>query len=447
MEILQAIELMGKAASDLGADSWDIVGGESRSSSVSAFNQKIQNTEVSASRGVGIRAFKNGSPGYASTERLSEDSIRQTVKDALTHCELTNSLDIVIPESAEAMGPEEVESTKWNPELNEVSLETMADFALEVERKALDVSEEIVNAPYLGVGKSKNLSWFLNSRGVDISRKSNSYSAGIGVVAARGELNKMGIYSMAGRDFSESDSDLISTTAANRGLEMLDLGPIEGGLYDVMLHNRISGQIFSMFSSPYFAETVQKGQSRLTGKLGDSIADSKLTLLSEPMRTDLPGSRLFDGEGIPTRTIEVIKDGNLQSFLYNLESAAKDKVSPTGNASRSYSGAVGTGFHNLIVQPGEFSDDQLRSHSSKCLEIVKLEGGSGCSAVSGEISIGAQGFLVENGVRKHAVDGLTISINYFDLIKNILGISSEYNTEFSSVKVPSMLIHSVNVAS
>src|SRR5690606_34182208 len=138
-----------------------------------------------------------------------------------------------------------------------------------------------------------------------------------------------------------------------------------------------------------------------------------------PLVPGWPGSHLFDGEGVPARRIDVIKDGVLKTFLYNLESAAKAGVAPTGTGSRSYAGKAGTGFANYVVPLGTDSLESLLARYPKCLLIVKLEGGSGCSAISGEISIGAQGFLYENGRRVRAVDRITLSTNFFDLLKNI----------------------------
>jgi len=82
----------------------------------------------------------------------------------------------------------------------------------------------------------------------------------------------------------------------------------------------------------------------------------------------------------------------------------------------------------------------------KCLYVTQLEGGSGCSAISGEISIGVQGFWIEQGKKIHPVEGVTISSNYFDMIQNISGLSNQYSDILSSVKVPDVLIESMYVA-
>ena len=159
-----------------------------------------------------------------------------------------------------------------------------------------------------------------------------------------------------------------------------------------------------------------------------------------------PGSHLFDGEGVVTSRLEVVKDGVLQTYLYNLESAKKAGCKPTGNGSRGYSGKAGTGFSNYIVNLGDKDVSDLLSAYPQCFYVTTLDGGSGCSAISGEISIGAQGFWYEQGKRIKPVDKVTLNSNYFEMLLLIRGLSKEYSDSFSSVKVPDLLVESMFVA-
>jgi PmbA protein len=201
-----------------------------------------------------------------------------------------------------------------------------------------------------------------------------------------------------------------------------------------------------MFSSSFYADTIQKGQSRLQDLYHEKIAPDFFNLSSDPWRTDLPGSCSFDGEGVPTQKIEVVQSGVFSNKLYNLESASRDRVLSSGNASRSYNGKVETSFKNIVVAPGTYSHEALLNLFPKCLYIVKLEGNSGCSAVSGEMSIGVQGIWVENGKPVHAVEGLTLSINFFDLLKRLVALGNTYNDSFSSVKVPALAVSEVAIS-
>ncbi|MBW8886930.1 MAG: TldD/PmbA family protein [Fibrobacteres bacterium] len=425
-----------------GADHFDCVAGESDSMGLELFEGKVKSTEISNSRGIGIRIFKDNRPGFAFTEKMSYEAIAQTVKDALAHTKLTDPVDIDLPQPRPLP---DLDLKQYNPALEEVTLDQLKALGLELEAIARGADPRIDNVPYLGASRSSGMSIVRNSNGIDYHSRSNVVSAGIGVVAKQGEHKKMGVYSNGGRDFA-FDPKFMAAKAVERATELLGAESVPSGSYPVVFSNRVAPSIMSMFGSPFFAEAVQKGQSRLAGKVGQAIAVPLLNIFSEPHIPGAPGSHLFDGEGVATSRLEVVKGGVLQTYLYNLESAKKAGVAPTGSGSRGYSGKAGTGFSNYIVPKGDKSLDELLSAHPKCLFVTKLEGGSGCSAISGEISIGAQGFWYEQGKRIRPVDKITLNSNFFELLMAIRGFSGEYSDSFSSVKVPDMLVESMHVS-
>jgi PmbA protein len=239
----------------------------------------------------------------------------------------------------------------------------------------------------------------------------------------------------------------ISGEVISRAKEFLSPMAISGGKTPVILSKRISAKIISIYLSSFHASKAQKGLSRLKGRLNEEIASEKFSLFSEPLLPALSGFKLMDDEGIPTAALNIVENGVFNSFLYNLESASKENRKSTGHGERSFSGKAGTSFINAVVPLSNLSNKEILSLFPKCLLINHLEGSSGCNPVSGEISIGVQGFWCENGIPVHAVDNLTVSTNFFDLLKNIVGIGSEYNDSFSNVKVPSLAISEMSVAS
>jgi PmbA protein len=84
---------------------------------------------------------------------------------------------------------------------------------------------------------------------------------------------------------------------------------------------------------------------------------------------------------------------------------------------------------------------------SRCVLVTKLEGSSGCSTLSGDISIGVQGFYCEKGEKTKPIDKITLNTNYYDLIQNIEAFDNEYLDTYSSIKVPSFLIKEAYIAS
>lgn len=440
MNIEKALDLLSKNALAQ-CDAFDVVAGVNSSSGISVFQGKLKETEISNSSGIGIRVFCDGRPGYAFTESLEERALNQVLSDAIAHTEFTEPLPIELP--APKLDGNETEL--YFPEVEAYSFEEMKELCLDIEERSLK-NPEIENVPYLGASKSVSDFYFLNSNGIRYSRKSSHLAASVGVVAERDSVKKLGVYSQVvfnGKDF---DAEKISFNAVDRARSLLGSKPITSGIYPIVFSERVSGNIVSMYASAFSAEAVQKGNSRLKGLMGKQIAAPCFSMKNDPTRKDLPGFATFDGEGVPTELLEMVVDGKLISYLYNLETAAKDGLKSNGCASRSYGGPATCGFHNLIVEQGKLSTEELLSLFPQTLLIVKLDGNSGCNAVSGELSIGAQGFLCENGKIIHPVDGLTLSTNYFDLLQNIQAVGSEYNDHYSSVRVPALAVSNISVS-
>lgn len=442
MNIQSAITTLAELAAASKAQAFDIVGYDSFSESVEVFEQKISNTEIQSSAALGVRVFCDQRPGLAFTERLTPEALKICLADAISHTQLTDPVEYSVAE------PQTAIDTKFDhlsPDFERVALSDLADFARKLESETRSRDARIENVPYTGAGRSAATSFFLNSKGVAYQQTHQEFSAYTAAVAAAGEQKKMGFYSNSRPSFAELLPLDFAGIAARRTLEQLGAAPVKAGEYRVLFSNRVAGQILSIYQSAYFADAAQRGQSRLKGRLGERIASPLLTITSAAHDLKLKGSRARDAEGSPTRDITVVEAGTFTNFLYNLESASKDKTKSTGNAVRSIGSKAATGFKNIVVQPGKDTAAALTG-SGRVLLIDKLEGAAGCSAVSGEMSIGAQGFLYENGERVQPVDRITLSSNIFEMLQNIEAISNEYNDQYGSVRVPDLLVGKISVA-
>ena len=396
-----------------------------------------------SSQGMGIRLFKGKKPGYAYTQKVGKESVVQMVEDAMAHTDLTEDVDIELPEPEEIP---DIELQRWNPELETLSLEVMKDFCLDMEQRARDGHKKIVNVPNAGIGKGSHHMALVNSKGLDYRSKSNSISAYVSVVAQDGEQKKTGSYGNGGRSFLDFNLQRFADRAVVRGVELLGAEPIQSCEIPVVFSNRVSPSIIGLFSSCLSADAVQKGQSRLAGKLGSQIGSDLVQLSCEPHLEKRPGSRLIDSEGVVCHPLKLIHEGHLCSYIYNLESAAKEGRKSTGHGARGLRGKAGHGFSNLIMGKGDEHLHDLLSRHSRCLYILKLEGSSACSAISGDISIGVQGWLMEEGQMIQPVDSITLNGNFFDLLKGVTGISDQYSDTFTGVKVPDLLVEGMQIS-
>ena len=84
-----------------------------------------------------------------------------------------------------------------------------------------------------------------------------------------------------------------------------------------------------------------------------------MTIIDDGTIRGLLASRPFDGEGLPTRRKALVQKGELATYLLDSYSARKLGLAPTGNASRGLSDAPGVSPHNLYLEPGPYTPEQI----------------------------------------------------------------------------------------
>ena len=101
------------------------------------------------------------------------------------------------------------------------------------------------------------------------------------------------------------------------------------------------------------------------------------------------------------------------------------------------------GSTNLFFENGKISyEDLLKSHS-KILYVTETIG-HGTNLVTGDYSVGATGFLVEDGELKYPVNEITIAGNFNEMFKNIT-LANDLEFKYL-VNSPTMMIDGMTVA-
>ena len=163
------------------------------------------------------------------------------------------------------------------------------------------------------------------------------------------------------------------------------------------------------------------------------------------------GSCTFDDEGFPTSKKNIVSEGVLRNYLFNSKTAAYESRQSSGNGFRnSYKSPIGTRPTNFYLMPGEEDFDKLLESVADGVCITEVTGlHSGLSAISGDFSLQAQGFVVRNGKMEEPVNGVTISGNLVDLLGNMESVGSDLmfglpgGGHYGS---PSVLVSEINVS-
>ena len=100
----------------------------------------------------------------------------------------------------------------------------------------------------------------------------------------------------------------------------------------------------------------------------------------------------------------------------------------SGNASKSsYKSSVEIAPSNLCFEPGDLDLKNLMSSIDKGVFITELQGlHAGINAISGDFSLQCHGYCIDKGVLSNPVSQITVSGNFFELLKEIDAVANDF---------------------
>ncbi|HHC18770.1 MAG TPA: TldD/PmbA family protein [Euryarchaeota archaeon] len=261
-----------------------------------------------------------------------------------------------------------------------------------------------------------------NSYGEEVSSKASSTF--FSIIAGANDGTKNGSYGeyKIFRRLADLNYEDISKLVAQRALDSLEAKQIPTGHYDIIFEGRIFSLLLeTLFAQAVSAYNVQIGRSPLKGKIGEKIAGNNISFLEDPHMPWFPGTKEFDDEGIPTKRFYVVEKGVLKSYLYDYYTAKREGKESTGNASRGL-GQRGIPMpNNVILVPGDASEEEIIEETKRGVIVSNSIGYWLSNYISGQMNgTISHGYIVENGEIKHAVKGVAFSDNFYDVLKGKL---------------------------
>ena len=235
----------------------------------------------------------------------------------------------------------------------------------------------------------------------------------------------------------------IGTLAATRALARAGATKPKTGTYPVLFDERVASSLIGHLLSAINGAGIARGSSWLLDALGKQVLPVGLSVVEDPLRPRISGSRPFDGEGLATARRTIVHDGILQGWTLDLATARKLGMASTGSASRGTSAPPSPSTSNIDLTQGTVSRADLIRDMGTGLLITSMIG-STISATTGDYSRGAAGFWVENGQIMHAVNECTIAGNLRDMLLRIIPANDA--RAHLSTRVPSLLIEGMTIA-
>lgn len=433
------IDLVFKKAKQKNIEEFEIYFLSGTNTSLKVYNEKIDSFSDNQNQGISFRGKFKEKMGYSYTESFTEEDADFLIKEAEENASVIESDDeqIIYDGKGNYVSVETYDSSLENLEISKIE-----EFLINMEKEALQYDSRIkrVSTCVFGMGKSERI--IKNSKGVDLRDRGNVAYVYISVAAEENGIIKTGSEFKVGRDFNEFNYKEISHRAAYKALSKFNSISVDLKESRCVIENLAFTSLLESMAGIFSAEAVQKGVSLLKGKIGEKIASDKVSVIDNPHLEKSEGAASFDSEGVPTKYKELISNGVLKTYLYNLKTAKKDGVESTGNASKGgYKGTVGISSFNLYVQNGVKSFEELLKDVNEGILITDFAGlHSGLNSISGDFSLAAEGFVIENGKKGRALNQMTVAGNFFEVLKNIEEVGNDIRFSLSSTGSPSVII-------
>ena len=174
------------------------------------------------------------------------------------------------------------------------------------------------------------------------------------------------------------------------------------------------------------ASGVAYGQSQFAGKLGQKIANEKVTAIDDGTIPNAWGSINIDDEGTPARKNVLIENGVLKSYMIDKFNGRRMGMESTGNARRqSYAYTTTSRMTNTYIAPGNDKNEDIIASIEYGLYAKEMGGGS-VNPVTGEFNFAVnEGYLIRNGKICEPVRGASLVGKGSDVIQNIDMVGSD----------------------
>jgi TldD protein len=221
--------------------------------------------------------------------------------------------------------------------------------------------------------------------------------------------------------FETVDPKAVGIHAAKQAVTMAGAGYCPAGVMPVAIDNGFGGVIFhEACGHSLEASSVAYGRSQFVGKLGQKIANEKVTAIDDGTIPNAWGSINIDDEGTPARKNVLIENGVLKSYMVDKFNGRRMGMASTGNARReSYAYTPTSRMTNTYIAPGTDKNEDIIASIEYGLYAKEMGGGS-VNPVTGEFNFAVnEGYLIRNGKICEPVRGASLVGKGSEIIQNI----------------------------
>lgn len=235
----------------------------------------------------------------------------------------------------------------------------------------------------------------------------------------------------------------VGRRAAERALARAGARRPRTGAFPVIVEERVAASLIGHLVAAANGSAVARGATWLRGLLGEEVLPKGLSLVEDPRRPRVAGSRPFDAEGLPTRARPIVEDGRLARWVLDLSTARRLGMESTANAQRGPASPPSPGVSGYALTQGEATLDELMREMGTGLLVTGFIGAT-VNPTTGDWSRGASGVWVERGEPAYPVHECTLAGSLRDMLRTIRP-ANDARAHLGRV-VPSLLVEGLTLA-
>jgi TldD protein len=417
-------------ALDKGASYCDIRMGYSKGTSIEVKDGELKKASSGEEKGAGIRVLYNGVWGFFSTNEISKKNLRNALLKAL---DLAKSGSRIAKGKVKLCDVEVVkDKVFWKPKKDpfDVPMEEKYKILADMDEAVHNIDGvHTVTTTYSDGTIDTN---FLTSEGSDIQMKITRILAQVNLVAREGAK----VVGYRGRIGGTCGFEIFDRyNAVEKGVKLgesavrvLRAKRSPSGRFPVVVDHDLAGVfVHEALGHATEGDIVTSGDSILEGQIGKKIASDIVTIVDDSTIKNAFGSFPYDDEGSKGERKILIRDGVLEGYILNRETAQKLGMRSNGGArAESYAVRPLVRMSNTFVEKGDYSFEEIIEDIDYGIYAKGTRGGQ-VDTAKGSFQFSAQeAFLIEKGKITSPLRDVSLSGMTLQTLKNIDGVGKDF---------------------
>jgi len=396
-------------------------------------NNRLKSLETKASAGIALRVIADGKLGFASSTDLTR--LEELVDAAIATAEIGDPVEFGFSQNVSSIESK----SDYQPPDTATLVEIGSDLISKVHKYNPEILVDV--SFHSGTSQAK----LATTTEVYTEQNSQSLSAVISGNLVRGE-DFLQAYAYEVTCDRQPDYEAILQKLITKYQRAESGASITSGTYPVLFTpSAVSSTMGRMFGTIFSGQSIVQKASPLTDKLGEKIADERISVFEDP--TIGVSACEFDDEGVPTSKKHLIDRGVVKQFYWDRRWAARQGVESSGNGFRGGISRPSPSLANICIAPGKTSIADLIADISEGIIVDQVLGAGQSNVLAGEFSVNIDlGYKVEQGKIVGRVKDTMVAGNIFEAFTNLVDLSDRPEWVGSSSYVPHILFSGLGVA-